>query len=546
MKILSTYPLLLLLLLVAACSPEKEKLAPMRMFMPKGIIQANSEATSVLLSWEAALYSKEKGTTYTVAISDDTLFSHTTLLLQTDTTGIRLDDTQLGVRKFYYARVKTNGPDSTLDSKWVHSNRFQITGEQIFQPTRTAEIKAISVTLRWTATAGVSKITLLPNGGTLTDVPVTAAESADGAKVLKGLTPNTDYYAEIFAGTKSKGYTVFKTLVLPNFTVVVKPTDNLITVLDTCSNNAFIGLEPGTHDIKDAGGAYANLVVRQKTVTIQSLSGDPSDTKVNFKEITLKGDGAGIKLNGIEFDGTAGAGAYFLNLVGLNADGEAATFTSIEMENCRIHHTVNCIFRGNRASANLGHKISLIKMNNCIAYENGGSYTYFTLDKLDIARLELTNSTFYNIGRAFISWSTNVTPAAKPVMTIDACTFNNFGSDGRNYVLLDANANALDFVFQNSILCNLPKAGGTMGNALLRATGAASTLSVSYNNMFNLTTGAGAAATLPTYAYLTATNNKAVDLGWTATTTNFTLPAGSELRTAGKTGGAVGDPRWTY
>jgi len=38
--------------------------------------------------------------------------------------------------------------------------------------------------------------------------------------------------------------------------------------------------------------------------------------------------------------------------------------------------------------------------------------------------------------------------------------------------------------------------------------------------------------------------NTTTDLGWTATTTSFTLPAGSALRTASTTGGAIGDPRW--
>jgi len=260
---------------------------------------------------------------------------------------------------------------------------------------------------------------------------------------------------------------------------------------------------------------------------------------VNFKEITLKGDGAGIKLNGIEFDGAAGAAAYFINLTGLTTDAEAAVFASIEMENCVVHNTVNCLFRGNRGAAN-AHKINLIKINNSMAYDNGGSYTYFTMDKLDFTKLELTNSTFYNIGRALISWSTNLTGNAKPAIVVDGCTFNNFGSDGRNYVLIDANANPLDVVFQNSILYNMPKAGATIGTGLIRATGANTAVTYSYNNVFNVT------AAMPAYAYITAVANRAVDLGWTAATTDFKLPAASDLRTAGKTGGAIGDPRWTY
>ncbi len=548
MKILSMYRLMLLVCAVCclvSCSPEEEKLAPMRMFIPKGEIVSTSGITFVALMWEPPLYSSGKAVKYDVAVSKDSTFATTAFTLQTDTAGVLLNDTQLDVRTDYFARVRAKGADTTLDSKWLRSPAFQIKGEQIFLPVRATELKAISTTLRWTVTPGITKIVLTPATGAAIEATVSTAEAADGAKVIKGLAANMTYNADIFAGTKSKGYLSFKTLTLPNFTVIVKPADNLITVLDTCSNNAFIGLEPGTYDIKDAGGAYANLVIRQKTVTLQSISGDPLDTKVNFKEVTLKGDGAGIKLNGIEFDGQAGAGAYFINLTGLNADADPAVFTSIEMENCLIRNTVNCIFRGNRAG-NLAHKINLIKMNNCVAGDNGGSYTYFTMDKMDFVKLELTNSTFYNIGRAFISWSTALTGNAKPTVIVDNCTFNNFGSDGRNYVLLDANSNPLDFVFTNSILYNLPKAGSTIGSSLIRATGANTAITYSYNNVFNVTTGAGAPVNMPAYAYITATANKAIDLGWTATTTNFTLPAASELRTAGKTGGVVGDPRWTY
>jgi hypothetical protein len=85
-------------------------------------------------------------------------------------------------------------------------------------------------------------------------------------------------------------------------------------------------------------------------------------------------------------------------------------------------------------------------------------------------------------------------------------------------------------------------------NLLFRATAASSTLYFSYNNTFKLSTGGAtpAAVGFPTYSYLTMTANRTFDLGWSTTTNDFTLPAGSELRAGGKTGGVIGDPRWAY
>jgi hypothetical protein len=167
------------------------------------------------------------------------------------------------------------------------------------------------------------------------------------------------------------------------------------------------------------------------------------------------------------------------------------------------------------------------------------------VDKLQFAKLDISNSTFYNFGQALISAGNVVTPIDEIV--IDGCTINYGGANGK-YVLLDANTNSVNFTMQNSILANSPRTGASVSNMLLRGTGASSALYFSYNNTFKLSTGGATPAAIgfPTYSYLTMTTNRTIDLGWTATTTDFTLPAGSELRTGGKTGGVIGDPRWAY
>ncbi|MFT2009609.1 DUF4957 domain-containing protein [Pontibacter sp. 13R65] len=532
--------MLLALTSLVACKHDEDSPEPMRMFMPAGQVTAVSGETSVRLNWKTPVNTTPQGTTYTIEVAADTMFNTGIVLtVESDTTSVLFTDEQLEVRKTYFARVKANAKEDRPESKWLTSNRFSIRGEQVFMVPVSSEVKDKTAILRWRASAGLNRIMLTPVNGVGTEIMLTEENIANNFIQLTYLTPSTKYTAEIFAGTQSKGTITFETVAPSIYTTLLNAGDNLAAAIEAAGNGDLIGLEPGTYDLTEV-----RTFITGKTITIQSVSGNPADTQVNFKELTLKGTGAGIKLQGITFDGTAGAADYFLNLVGLNADSEAATFSSITLENCVVRNTVNCFLRGNRGGNN-AHKIDFIKISNCLMYNNGDSYTYLTMDKMEFNRLDVINSTFYNIGRAFIGWSTNISGQPKPTVLIDHCTINNFGSNSRNQILFDANTNPVDFTVQNSIIANTPKPGQGIGNNLVRATGAGSVLEFKYNNHFKLTNGASPAVDLVIPESFTQSNIKTIDLGWNATTTEFTLPTSSELRTASTTGGPIGDPRWT-
>ena len=535
---------------LAACKKEvyDSQVNLKRQFLPTNIKITSSE-TSVQLNWSPSLFTVPGKVSYTVMVSIDSLFKSNDIITKvTDTSGIKLTDDELKVRTKYFALVKANGSNSTEDSRWGLSPSFKITGEQIFSPVLAAETKDKSVVLRWRETSGLTKIVLSPAYGTPSDVILDPADIIALEKKITDLTPSTLYQAEIFAGTKSKGTTSFTTKELSIFTQVITPADNLATVVANAANGEVIGLEAGTYNVVDATNAFVNLVVTQKLITLQSVSGNPNNTKVNFKEITLAGTGAGITLRGIEFDGASAVASYFINLVGSVTDNaSAATFSSITVDNCNVHNLANCFIRADRAANAADHKIGTITVTNSKAYDSspGSTYVFFTLGKLAFQRLELSNSTFYNIGRAFIAAATTLpSGTSRPAIVIDRCTINNFGSGGtsRNYTIFDANANPVDFTLQNSIVSNAPIAGQTLGNAALRAS--TSTVVITNNNMFKVTNGATPAVALTFPSTATPANQKTIDLGWTGSTTDFSLPAGSELRTSATDGGAVGDPRW--
>lgn len=513
-----------------------------RQFKP-GEINISAGETQAEVEWAASLFTGNKDVTYTVQLSTDSAFAGAVLQERVvDTTYTVFADDILNVMTWYFVRVKANALGSTAESGWVHSGRFRITGEQIFLPIVPTDLKDVSVLLKWRTSPGLTKIVLTPQGGAAADITLSAGDLTAQQKLLTGLTPLTTYTAEIYRNNLKKGTITFTTKEPSLYTVVLQPGDDLVAAVAAATDGYVIGLDPGTYNLTDAGGAYVNLVISGKTVSIVSTSGNPANTKVNFKEVKLSGTGAGFRTRGIEWDGTAGNADYFINLTGLSTDSEAAIFTDVIVDNSIVHKTNNAFMRGNRGGNN-AHKIDSIYVNNTIAYQNGtGTYHYFMIDKLEFKHLEVANSTMYDIARAFISWATNITMPAVPTIIVRNSTINSFGFGDRNNILLDANANVVNATYKNNIIANTPKPGQNVLGSAMRA-GAASTIFFQYNNYFNLQGGTPLAPlTFP--AYVQMANNQTIDLGWTATTTTFTLPAGSPLRTASDTGGPVGDPRW--
>jgi hypothetical protein len=524
---------------LSSCKKPTEELGPMREFMTSAGISVKSGQTQAVLSWREAVNTDSTKSTYTVEVSQDSSFISTAKFTYV-VSGISLTvtDSQLIIREKYYARVKTNGKTPEQDSKWVKSNAFSLTGEQIFLAVKDNETKHNSVILHWVDSTKplLTKIVLTPQAGSPIEVPLDQVDLDSSFKKIEGLSPSTKYHAQIFTATKEKGYIDFTTKDVPVYAYTINPTMDLSAVLDTCAASIIIGLDTGTY----LPTATCNL--KGKSVTLMSVSGNPDDTKVVFKEFKLMGDGAGLVLRDISFDG-AGTALYFLNFAGLASDAAAANFANVSLENCRVSNYGNCLLRANRGAAAGDHKIGSITFNNCIFYNNllTNLYTEFTLDKLTFQNFTVTNSTFATVGRAILGMGTAL-PAGTPIPVVlfDHNTINNFGT-GTNRVLMDANTNPVQATFTNNIFANTPRTS-TLNNELLRATGVGSTVVFSFNNYFKLTNGSAVILTIPTY--VTQAGVQQVDLGWLPATTDFKLAASSPMQTAGSTGGPIGDPRW--
>lgn len=530
------------ILLITACKKnDEETLEPARLFKASDI-SITTAPTSAKIKWGVPLFSLGKALKYTVDFSKDATFATIAYTKIVDTAGITVTEENIGVRTPYYARIKANAFEDQPESKYIISSAFTLTGVQLFLPIRDAEIRENSVTLRFTSEAGLSSIVLTPPSGTAITTALSAADLTAGLKAISGLTGGVTYTAELFSGTKSKGILTFTTLPVTTYTKIITPADDLNATIAAAANGAVIGLNPGTYNI-----ALATFIT-QKTITLKSTSGTPTDTKVNFKEIDIEGTGAGVTLSGIEFDGTTSNAAYFLNFIGSQAlNGSAAVFTNVVVDNCIVHAANTSFLRASRGTIAGDQKISGITVNNSIVYDMGvnssAAYSTFHLDNLEFKTLTVSKSTFYNSGAGLVLASKVIT-AAIPVVNISYCTINGFGGAAK-YAILDANANPVNFTLTNSIVANTPKSG-TVVAAALRSTGSGTTTTISYTNMFGLYSTGTTALTFP--ATVTLTANQTVDLGWTAATVppTFQLPVGSPLRTASNTSTAIGDPRWTY
>ncbi|MDT3401445.1 hypothetical protein [Mucilaginibacter terrae] len=536
--------------LFGACKKDNAvgSLQPSRAFIPTGL-NTTTAGTTVKIDWKASLFSGGTGVNYTLEVSKNAAFTTIDYIKTTDAVTLTLTDDNIQVGQPYYARVKANSTATLPGSNGyvVTSSSFTMPG--ILQTVTSADLTSKTVTLRWLTTPDVTKITITPlAGGAAFDVALSPADVTATNKLVTGLTGDASYRADIYSGTRIKGFTTFKT---PLFTKEITSADNLIDVINNASNGDIIGLADGTYDVKDITAAYANITIQQKNIGLQGKSGDASKVIINFKQIDIKGTGAGFSAKDITFDGTAGAAQYFLNLIGNASDAENATFTNINIDGCVVSNVVNAFLRGNRATNTNGFVIGNININNTLAFNINKSATAgfntIELSKVQFAQLNITNSTFYEFGRNFIVATTVLnTGTPIPSITIDKCTFNSFGGGTNTFVFADANANAIKVAVTNSIIANSPRAA-TIISGLFRGTGVGSSFTFTNNNTFALLTQTTVGSPLPLSNSATTVTTAAItntDLGWVQATTNFALPAGSALRTASTTGGAIGDPRW--
>lgn len=351
-----------------------------REFSPVELTAKIRNQTTVELNWSA----NESVDHYVIEFSaDDPNF--TTIFKTVKVTG---DDLPVQValegETLYSIRVKAVS-SGLEDSKWTVTTANTLS-EMLFLPVQDGDLQAKEVTLRWVANSAVTKIVITP--GNITH-DITPQEKINGVAVVTGLTGETTYTADLFNGTKRRGSQVFKTAIDIGTGILVKPTDDLVAIVETADEGAILVLEPGVYK------STATEIVFKKAITIRGLR--TYDRPVLHYKFTANAESSSVSLIDLHLDGTGIENASVLTVAG------TASNTDILVSGCDIHDYTRSLIAGGNVS---GSKVKSLTIDNCTVKNvntNAGA-DFIDFRATHVADIIIKNSTFdtCSTGRDFV------------------------------------------------------------------------------------------------------------------------------------------------
>lgn len=524
--ILMRYMICFLLCCLLACKKKEAELNLPRQFMPAGDISVRAADTLATLSWKPAVFTT-KGVTYTVEISQDSLFSTPGQSFSTDTSAITIHQGPLVIRKVYYARVRTDGRDTATSSHWLYSKGFSITGEQLFLPVADSNLIDRAVILYWKPTAGLTKLTFVSGGVTRT-IPLSAEQSLAGRLQVDTLTPATTYTVEIYKDDASKGILHITTKAAvatgPNvvdLSGIIGVTSVLQDTLPKVPAGAIIILRKGEQyvinqpfDISSAISFVSEISFDNRLPQIyfennfNFATGSVVDSVV-FKDISLRSNSY--------------TGRYVVNA------NKVATVGKVVFESCRIE-----VFRGVfrlQTSAAGGTQVRDLVVKNCVV-DSIADYGLVHVSNAACAIQNITvqNSTVYKAEKLLVSAQTSNS------VVLSNCTFSEVPQGGGTVYLVDYNTtnNVTNGISLKNCIVGVGLNNG--GSVTVRGIRAGTGTSISAGGSY--TTSDYVAAANPIVG-LTVYTGKMTDLFKDPYNGNFKLIDG---KFAGS--GTAGDPRW--
>ena len=517
--------------LFSSCSKvaEPETFVPDRTFTPTEITATAAE-TSAIITWRASLFSAGQDVTYKLEIYNNATFTGTPVYTADfDTTAVVLFDTDLQVRTNYWARIKANASTNMAGSiAWVATlNPFRMTGEQLFLPVLEAYITDVSVQLRWQPSPDFTKITITPNGGSATNHTLSAGDLTAAQKTISGLTPSTNYTAELYKGAASKGIVTFTTKsAAPSGANVVNvgPTDDLATLLATVAPGTVFVLQNGSLHVTDN---IVNLPAGA-SFTIWGQYG-PTKPVIAFNGLNLAATTGTIRSENVDLTGYQNNNPSGTKRNYIFNQSAANTTTAIEFENCIVRNFVNTPMR---LQGSAGQTIGTFSMNKCTVYDvgnNGANGTYAMVHTNvatgKINNIRITNSTMYQVGYSIILHNA----APSQTVLIENCTIDNSIGDGRYVIDYNTQGIAASFQINNTIIGKTLSPANTARG--VRAGNAPAT-----TNNFQVANAIIAANPIPG---ITAYAGNNTDLFTNPAAGNFLI---KDATFAGKS--TSGDPRW--
>jgi hypothetical protein len=411
----------LFLLLAFACSKDEVgTLSLSRQFSPTKFTITNAETQSTV-TWSASLFTTSGQVSYTVEVDSTTDFPNPAVTTTTTDLTVVITNTQIPIKKNYYARVKALGQGNTGDSYWFVSPSFKILGEQFLNPVTPDNVIDESVRLTWRASPDLTKIVITPAKGAPIVVNLTATDLAATLKQVDNLTPGTTYTAEIFAGTLSKGTQTFTTVAalsgnvvdLRGISVTLRP-HILTDTLPTIPSGSTVLLKRGSSYFLAAAYKFdrsvsiqsgldfgTNLaIIRVNGFNFDFVASSNIDSIV-FRTLTVKGNISAY---------AAGGMGYLFN------GNSSATVNKIRLDNCTLK-VLRGVLRGQAGAP--GVQVTNYYVNNCVMDSIREYGIATTSGGCVFKNVTITNSTLYR-GRKLITFGV----AGSQTITINNCTFS--------------------------------------------------------------------------------------------------------------------------
>lgn len=523
------YVIFFLLIGLLACNKKEEALRLSRQFMPSGDIVVSTADTLATLTWKAALFTTGAAATYTVAVSQDSTFATTAYTFTTDTTGIRISERYLAVRKKYYARVRTDGRDTASSSNWVYSKGFTITGEQLLLPIADSNLIDKSVILLWKGTEGLTKLVFTSESVTRT-VSLSAEQSRGGKLQVDSLQPFTTYTVEIFKDQVSKGILTFTTrAAVATGPHVIDLTG--ITGVPSILQDTLSKVGAGSIIILKRGERYNIDLATEIGKAVSFVSENSFNTRLPLIYFTNNFNvTAGSVIDSVVFRGlTLRSNDYAARYV-INASN-VATIGKILFEDCHVE-----IFRGVvrlQTAAAGGTQVRSFMLNNCVV-DSISNYGVVNVDNVACAVQDITiqNSTLYKLEKVVTSKQNSNS------VVLSNCTINEAPQGGGSAYLVDYSQSATNNITAGISLksCIIGVGRSNSGNTTVRGIRANAATLISVSSSYNTSDYVVAGNAI---AGLTVYSGTAGDLWKDPANGNFTI---KDNGFAGRS--TAGDPRW--
>lgn len=516
------------IIVFCACDDDDGGNGQTRLFRPVELT-AKFDGTTVEISWLPIL----GAVSYNLDLSRDSLKFENIVESYTDIEKppVVIPDLIGGER--YSVRVMAVAEDPSKNSEYA-ALTFVTPTENIFYQLEGDDVGPTYVTLSWDPRKTVTHIIIMPvTGGGSLRYELDEADKVAGEKFCDGLSGETTYVAEIYNGEAKRGSITFKTLIDVGDATLIKPGDDLISIINEVGSGTFV-LEGGEYKLSSGSLELSG------STTIKALNA--ADKPIVYgTEIFIDGNGSyiieDVDFNGYTIDEATGEistetlAQYATRVKSNTGEGE------LVVRNCSFRNYSRSLLRGTE-----GGSLDRVVFDNVIV-ENvtTGGNEFIDLRTCAISEIFITNSTMFNSSRTrhFLRCD-NIAGFTAQAVNIENCTFHNVAMPSSRFLYIRTEQNKV--TVKNCVFSEMGTFDGTewKGAKFKVDSPAGGFPVIDYNYYYMSGVLARSEFNGPNCIMDESGQSPFAD----PDRGNFRVDINSPIRTSGENNRAMGDPRW--